>query len=274
MRHRTEQDRVRQKELKKAAATGQGLRRSREPHRYVGTAAVPRAAALALAVLLGLGPGTVRAAEPPAPATGAGARTITTLTGETFRRSRIVGVTPDGLSLQTETGVRKLPFSAFPEDVRREFHENPVSTANHETRKAAAQQARQAAALSLPEETPVSRRFATELAAHETRLEQDRAALTDRIQAIYRRRGIEVDIVAAGHLQGAVNTGSQNPVPAGTETQALPIRREDRRHGVSILDPAAVPPPSGKTGGRAVFFESERELNRWLERCGLPRRYW
>ena len=97
---------------------------------------------------------------------------ITTRDGKTYKRAKVTGVYPDGLSITHSTGVTKVPFENLPDAIQKEYNYDPAKVAASrkaadEAAKAAAQREREQIALRAEQET---RRQADQRRQQETRL--------------------------------------------------------------------------------------------------------
>jgi len=68
---------------------------------------------------------------------------ITTRDGKTYKRAKVTGVYPDGLSITHSTGVTKVPFENLPDAIQKEYNYDPAKVAA--SRKAADEAAKVAA---------------------------------------------------------------------------------------------------------------------------------
>jgi len=97
---------------------------------------------------------------------------ITTRDGKTYKRAKVTGVYPDGLSITHSTGVTKVPFENLPDAIQKEYNYDPAKVAASrkaadEAAKVAAQREREQIALRAEQET---RRQADQRRQQETRL--------------------------------------------------------------------------------------------------------
>jgi ribosomal protein S1 len=63
-----------------------------------------------------------------------------TLEGKEYRDVTITRVDPDGLIVETDSGIEKIPFTSLPKEVRAKYHYDPVAAARYSKEVAQSQQ--------------------------------------------------------------------------------------------------------------------------------------